>query len=270
MEGSAPAEGRKLATVQKIQYVCAIEGKDKIVLAKVLGYQLIVNKNDFFQDLKDEPLCVYFETDTVLDKANPDFAFLKSKKWRVRTMKMAGVYSEGLALPLSILQSEDKFSEGEDVTEKLNVSKYLAPSEMNDRYPKWKNWKKKGTDPRLGRYPWELFPKTDEPNLKSEPFLLALMLRNDEKITVTEKLDGMSATYFNGRTFSRNFEHIQDEKGEYSEHAIPYHKIRDQYLLIEKTKKYPHLAFQGEIVGPDANGNTFGVERVGLSCVQYI
>ena len=38
---------RSLASVQEITEVRPIEGKDKIVLATVLGWQVIVTKEDF-------------------------------------------------------------------------------------------------------------------------------------------------------------------------------------------------------------------------------
>lgn len=276
---AAPTENRKMATVQRISYVCPIDGKDRIVLAKVLGYQLIVDKTQFFcepdleantliLDSTATPLCVYFETDTILDNTNPEFAFLKSRKWRIRTMKMSGVYSEGLALPLQVVASygldPSKLQEGQDLTKELKVQKYLSPEEMDDRYPRRQRRCGKGqsTDPRLGRYPVDIFPKTDEPNLKSEPFLLTLMMKEDALITVTEKFDGMSATYFNGRSFSRNYEHVPDADGICNENAIWYHRIRDKYNLLEKTQKHPTLAIQGEIVGPGANKNRLGLKEL--------
>jgi RNA ligase (TIGR02306 family) len=267
MDNASPSEGRKLASIQRVKYIKPIEGKDKIVLAQVLGYQLIVQKNDFFADnCTDTPLCVYFEIDTVLDPTNPTFEFLRPRKWRIQIMKMAGVFSEGLALPLSVFNIDPSLLvEGQDVTEELKVKKYLHKSEMKDRYPNWRMGKNKPSnkvDEGLGEFPVSLIPKTDETNLKSDPTILMKMLRDDSSITVTEKYDGMSATYFNGRVFSRNFEHILDKNGNYNVNARIYHLIRNKYKLDEKTKSYPTLAFQGEIVGPECNKNRLGLSEV--------
>lgn len=263
-QDDADKSNRKLASVQEICYITPIEGKDKIVLAQVLGYQLIVDKYDFFMnpetkelDLKMTPKCVYFETDTIIDNENPGFAFMASRKFRVRTMKMAGVYSEGLAVPMSKLDYynlSQNLEIGIDLTNDLKVKKYLSPEETKDRYPKKRVQKGESTDPRLSKFPSELFPKTDEPNLKSAPFMLNVILKENYPITVSEKYDGMSATYFNGRVFSRNYEHTLTEHG-YHPSADTYLQIRDKYGLIEKTLRYPILAFQGEIIGPGCNKN---------------
>ncbi len=244
-------------------------------------------RNDFFVkslcgivgiDLNLTPLCVYFETDTVLDSENPDFSFLASRKWRVRTMKMAGVYSEGLAVPIEKLKfyGIDPYTlrEGQDLTEITKTEKYLSPEELEDRYPsKSRGGKKRGqkgfvqTDPRLAPFPSDDFPKTDEPNLKSMPYLLIQMSREDEetklsrKITVTEKYDGMSATYWNGRVFSRNYEHVEVD-GTYNNNAVWYLKIQEKYNLKEVTLKNRNLAIQGEIVGPGANKNRLGLSEL--------
>lgn len=260
---AGPSEGRKLASIQRITYVGPIEGKDKIVLARVLGYQLIVSK-DQFNNLDDAPLCVYFETDSVLDPYNYEFVFLKTRKWRVRTMKMAGVFSEGLALPLDIVKhyniDPSVLVEGQNVTEELKVKKYFPKLEMKDRYPKLhKPNSRNKADDGLGDFPSDLIPKTDETNIKSDPTIVMQMLREDTKVTITEKYDGMSATYYNGRTFSRNYEHIFGKDGKYNDNAKIYHLIRDKYSLVEKTKLYPNLAFQGEMVGPECNKNRLGL-----------
>ena len=53
---------RKLASVQEITKVRPIEGKDRIVLATVLGWHVIVQKSDFNAGTK----CVYVEIDSVI------------------------------------------------------------------------------------------------------------------------------------------------------------------------------------------------------------
>jgi hypothetical protein len=58
----------------------------------------------------------------VLDPTNPTFEFLRPRKWRIQIMKMAGVFSEGLALPLSVFNIDPSLLvEGQDVTEELKV-----------------------------------------------------------------------------------------------------------------------------------------------------
>ena len=82
---------RQLASVKKIASLNPIPGKDRIELATVDGWTVIVKKGEFWVDGP----CVYVEIDSVLpDK--PEFEFLRPKDFRIRTMKMAGVISQGI------------------------------------------------------------------------------------------------------------------------------------------------------------------------------
>lgn len=70
---------------------------DRIVLATVLGWTVIVQK-----DFKVGDKIVFAEIDSVFPE-KPEFEFLRSKKFRIKTMKMGGVISQGIVFPLSIL-----------------------------------------------------------------------------------------------------------------------------------------------------------------------
>ena len=95
---------RKLASVQVVESVEPIEKADFIVAIKVLGWQLVAKKGEF------EPgdLCVYFEIDSLLpfhptlDFLNRDSAGERRSDGsrRLKTKKMRGTISQGLALPL--------------------------------------------------------------------------------------------------------------------------------------------------------------------------
>ena len=61
---------RKLASVKRISDIHHIEGRDRIVLANVDGWSVIVKKDEF--DIGD--LCVYIEIDSVLPP-KPEFEF---------------------------------------------------------------------------------------------------------------------------------------------------------------------------------------------------
>lgn len=125
---------RHLASVQVIEDITPIEGKDRIVLAKVLGWRVIVQKADF--NVGDK--CVYCEVDSVLPE-KPEFEFLRSKNFRIKTMKMAGVISQGICFPMSILPYD--CSIGDDVTNVIGVKQY-EPDMDNDKYVGANNKKK--------------------------------------------------------------------------------------------------------------------------------
>ena len=81
---------RKLAHIETIIWKKPIEGADRIELVGVLGWQCIAKKDEF--QIGDT--CVYVEIDSIVDKNNPDFAFLEKKHYKIKTMKMRGVLSQ--------------------------------------------------------------------------------------------------------------------------------------------------------------------------------
>ena len=86
---------RKLASIQKIKEIVPIKDADKIEIAKVLGWQVVVRKGQF----KPGDLAVYFEIDSFLP-VRPEFEFLRDRSYRknellgegflLKTMKMRG------------------------------------------------------------------------------------------------------------------------------------------------------------------------------------
>ena len=86
---------RKLASIQRIWKIEPIEGADRIELAYVLGWQCVVNKDQF----KPMDLAVYFEIDSFLP-IRPEFEFMRSSSYRrtdimgegfrLRTMRFRG------------------------------------------------------------------------------------------------------------------------------------------------------------------------------------
>ena len=71
---------RALAHVEQIVWKKPIEGADRIELVGVLGWQCIAKKDEF---QVGEP-CVYIEIDSIVDKDNPDFAFLEKKHYKIK------------------------------------------------------------------------------------------------------------------------------------------------------------------------------------------
>lgn len=109
---------RTLASIKEIAALHPIEGKDRIELAVIDGWSVIVKKNEF--QVGDR--CVYCEIDSVLPE-KPEFEFLRNKNFRIKTMKMGGVISQGICFPLSILP-ESEYKVGDDVTDIMGVKQY--------------------------------------------------------------------------------------------------------------------------------------------------
>ncbi len=98
---------RKLATIRVVSALGPIPGADLIEVATVDGWQAVVRKGDF----KEGDKCLYFEIDSFLPKADERFkAVMRSgvrtyngvEGHKLRTVRLRGQLSQGLALPLGL------------------------------------------------------------------------------------------------------------------------------------------------------------------------
>jgi len=229
---------RQLATIQRINKLTEIEGADKIEVASILGWKVVVLKGEF----QEGSLVVYVEIDSILPD-RPEFEFLKSKKFRIRTIKLRGQISQGIAFPLSILPEGTNISEGADVTEILGIEKYIyqIPAQLQGMI--------KGTFPSF-------LQKTDEPRIQIIQDVLTR--HKGTKCYISEKVDGSSITYFirNGEfgVCSRNL-----ELKESPENTI--WKLAREMKIEEKLRlKGKNIALQGEIIGNGIQKNPLRIE----------
>jgi RNA ligase (TIGR02306 family) len=93
---------RKLVSIQSIDALDPIAGADNIMQARVMGWTVVVKKGEFSVG---DP-CVFFEIDSVLPDGAAWSEFMRPRGFRVRTLKLRGVLSQGLALPVSIIEGE--------------------------------------------------------------------------------------------------------------------------------------------------------------------
>nr|QYA18354.1 RNA ligase [Clandestinovirus] len=229
-----------LATVEKIISISPINGAEKIELAQVLGYSVIVEKGRF----KVDDLCVWHNPDTVVDSTNPAYQMLAKYKYRLKVIKMLGTVSQGLALPLDILSiPEEMRQEGTDVTQVVKLTKYEKTDPFfHAKFDGLKAW------PGFLR-------KTDEPNLRTHPKVIA-ELQEQEECFITLKMDGTSVTVFHkdGKfgICSRNFELDLDAPS--LPHSSEMKRMLEKYDLESRLKKLgKNLAIQGELCGPKIN-----------------
>lgn len=87
---------RELAYVVTVDNVTAIEGYDRVELAHVGGWTIIVGKGQF----ESGSSAIYFEIDSKLPEVKPfiDMEFLVKKKLKIKTQKMCKSYSQGLLI----------------------------------------------------------------------------------------------------------------------------------------------------------------------------
>ena len=209
---------RELAYVAKVEEIRPIEGYDRVEYARIgAGWWVIVLKDQF----KPGDLAVYFEVDSKVPEKDP-FMFLEKRNFRIKTLKMCGVISQGLLMSFEDFGWEkDAFKEGDFLTKTLGV-KYYEPEDNKRKEPvdkytkmyfrhkklfknkffKWlysKQWGKKILFVFLGkskkkRNDWpEWVKKTDEERIQNMPW----MFPGDGKTVwiATEKIDGTSTTF---------------------------------------------------------------------------
>lgn len=269
---------RKLATIRRVSAVNDIPNKDRIGLAHIDGWTIIVQKEQIHAD----DLVVFCEIDSVL----PDeewCSFLKDH--RIKTMKMAGCLSQGIAFPLSILPEAlpTTYTEGMDVTDILGITKWERPDATDldlgnrgsasgkKKFPKWLmryKWFRwfvyKFIDKRTAKGFPDFVSKTDETRIQNAPWYLD----KDQEWILTEKVDGQSGTFAVKKTHkmfgdkyetficSRNIRLFTPDNSSYWKVWKKY----DLETLLEYLCETMHcewVCIQGEIIGPGIQGNKY-------------
>lgn len=234
---------RELVTIVAVKNLLPIAEADLIELAIIEGWQCIVKKNEF----KIGDIAIYFAIDSIPDLNDKNTQFIKDKGGRIKTIKMRGIYSQGLLAPLSWLSDRGhditKYKIGDNVTLEMGVTKYVSTDEIS-QYAQLSQ----GTM----LFP-NYVPKTDEHRLQGN--LKDLEKIKGRQIVITRKDDGCSSTFvFNNREFKvcgRNFEFTME-----SQSAPLYYAIEKKFNIKEKMMALNlNIAIQGELVGPKVNGN---------------
>jgi RNA ligase (TIGR02306 family) len=226
---------RKLVSIQRIDRIDAIPGADQIVKARVMGWDVVVKKGE----LALGDLCVFFEIDSLLPDGAAWAEFMRPRGFRLKTARLRGVLSQGLALPTSILSGEIP-EVGTDVRERLGVVKYEPPVPL--------------TSDVAGPFPAGV-PKTDEIRLQSALGVLDEI--RGVPFAITTKLDGTSTTFFVDAdgvlsACSRNWTLTKSD-------AAPW-RIAERHRLAELIPR--EMAVQGELCGPGIQKNRLGLGQV--------
>ena len=211
---------RELAYAVKVTGISPIEGADRVEIAHVNGWQVMVKKGEY--NVGD--LAVYFEIDSKLPATEP-FEFMEKYKYRVKTQRFikGSVLSQGLIMTPAELGLEN-IKEGDYLTEKLGVTYYepednmrkadnkkLAELKADKFIEKWakkhkffakftfiRNWCRKrflkkyfAKQKKKGDWPFWV-AKTDEERIQNLPHIFD----DTNKIYCpTEKIDGTSTTF---------------------------------------------------------------------------
>ena len=234
-------EFNNLVNIVSIKQLESMPDYDNIELARMEenDWQCVVKKGEF----KPGDLGVYFCIDSMVDKTNPELAFMERKKFIVWNTKFRGTPSQGLLLPISFLKScgvEDasQFKPGDDVTVLTKTVKYEKP--VTEKMAS------------SGNFPSHLISITDESNAASYKKLWDELVPG-EILDITEKADGSSATVlYEGGKFTTCSRRLITESGYPNLMAEKYNF--ESILAIQQ-----HYAVQMECVGPGIQKNKLGL-----------
>lgn len=244
---------RKLASIRIIKGITSIPNADRIEIANIDGWSVVVEKGKFFAG----EMVVFYEIDSFLP-IQPRYEFLRKSSYkmcdgregfRIKTIKLRGQLSQGLVMPISafpnLLREIDGYLQvfheleiGTDLTELLGVTKYEKPIPATMF----------GTI--KGNFPW-FVPKTDQERIQNLWDTDLIDSRGDYEVSL--KLDGTSMTVYmhdgNFGVCSRNIELKEDPNNLYWKMAIK-HSLREMLGMLNHSH-----AIQGEIVGPGVQDN---------------
>ena len=269
---------RKLASIQRIWKIEPIEGADRIELAYVLGWQCVVNKDQF----KPMDLAVYFEIDSFLP-IRPEFEFMRSSSYRrtdimgegfrLRTMRFRGQISQGLLLPIEQFPEIPVDVElGRDVSDILDVKKWEIEEKATTG----------GTV--IGTLPVDV-PHTDETRVQAEPDLIEDFAGLEYYIST--KMDGSSHSVSldedGFHVTGHNYEYKDDGKSAFY-NLVKREDIEDRMRKFYKDNGLRVLTIQGELCAPGIQQNRLKLtgpewyvftirengKRVGLKRMQEI
>jgi RNA ligase (TIGR02306 family) len=261
-----------------------IEGADNIEQVLVGGWNAITKKGEY--QVGDK--VVVATTDAVIPQKLSDGIGVTNylrKGQRVRTVKLRGVYSECLIIPIGFIPDKYRY-EGSDCMELLEVFKYEPPVKMVEMSVG-------GRKVKYHQNPnFHVYHKF--PNLKNVPELFT----EEDKVSITRKLHGTNSRYgivrkkklslldrvrkFFGNKWvefdyiygSHNVEKGSDSQGFYSTDV--WRTIADEYKLKEKlwdyVKRYqtPESLGSGLIIYGEIYGH--GIQKnydYGLKLIKF-
>jgi RNA ligase (TIGR02306 family) len=245
---------RKMATVEVVAEVKAIPDADKIQAYRIKDWWVVDSVGKY--QVNDR--VVYCEVDgfipteiaPFLSKGKEPKEFEGVKGERLRTVRLKKQVSQGLLLPISIVEGavpnpHQRVQEGDDVSALLGIVKWEAP------IPACLAGAVRGNLP-------EGIIKTDQTRVQNIGRHLPEYY--GMKFEKTEKLHGSSCTMYldmseEFHVCSRNLDLKFDENNSFWKAAVMYDvekKMRDLGLL--------GLAIQGELIGAGINGNQYKVD----------
>lgn len=241
-------------TVRKIESVRKHPNADRLDVCRVkdLDYQFVYAKDV----LKEGDFVVYFPVDTLINSDNLlDLMELKgklsgAKQNRIKTVQLRGEISQGVVIPAEKIFPEESLIDGQDVTNRLPVEKYVPP----ERPCHCGN---------LVSLP-DGISVYDIEGCDNHLDILNILM--DEKVCITEKLEGtnFSITF----TVENDLIQVNQHRGSIIEIPVDgkentFWKVAREQKLIDAVKEYAKMfscktvTLFGELIGEGIQGNIY-------------
>lgn len=253
---------RKLVTIRKIKDLLPIPGADRIEIAQIDGWKVVAKKGEF---AVGDP-CVYFEIDSFLPESDARYSFLMKsgvrefegqRGHRLRTVKLRGQISQGLALPLGTAENT-AFPEIWQYLWDHNLDETRAYEADFSELLGIKKWEPQIAPELVGQvkgYFPGFITRTDQErcqNIVDEIFVE----NTNSRYEVSLKLDGTSVTYYymHGEVgvCSRNLELKLNDAN--SNNTL-IRMFEDSGIRAALEKLGCNVAIQGELMGPGIQNN---------------
>lgn len=252
---------RKMATLRTIDALTPIADADRIELAHIGGWNVVVGKGEYAPG----DTIVYFEIDTFFPEGDKRYAFLTNRGVKtmivenpdgtttelhgyvLKTAKLRKQVSQGLVLSPQECGIDDIARYGDvakhpDVSAECGVREYVAPMPV-------------GSYGIVGRFDNRIANRTDAERIQnvSEKTWQAM---KQVPFHATVKVDGTSTTLCydvagTPHVFGHNYE-LGIEDGMIGAEILAAYEMSG---IAQWCREHPNCAVQGEFVGPKLNGN---------------
>ncbi len=251
-----------------------IEGKDRIGFVEIGGSKVIVRKDSF----KDGDKGLFIYVDSVLPVEMVEHYQLdRLKNGRVKAMKMSGITSQGLFLPLSYDAIPKDAPVHQNIAEQLNILHWKPEVKLY-----------KGTTPHINSRNWPSWLDVMKVWNITRPDKTNVFEEGIDQVVVTEKIHGMNATYSYVQTYTDYFTQkeveadfavcsrkvnfkedrpaaLQNDDMAFQTNA--FYSIADKYNLREKLKQYSEanncdIVVRGELFGKGVQDLEYGMNEI--------
>ena len=285
---------RELAYVVTIDEIKPIPNYDRVEYARVGGWWVIVRKDQF----KVGDSAIYIEIDSRVPEKEP-FMFLEKRKFKVKTLKMCGVVSQGLLMSpedfgwhkddlqtkgfltkeLGITYADDEDNKRKAASaDKYKLMAQRRPNIFKKKWARWmmrRNWGKKimffffgkKKDKKREWPAWVV--KTDEERVQNCSWLFP---ENHKTWVATEKIDGTSTTFtmlakgYKYYVCSRNVVFNKPDKKCYYDTNV-YLEMSEKYNIenilkgiLKDEKELKFITLQGETYGAGIQKRDYGLK----------